>query len=90
MSNYNCSHCGAPAVVSATGFTNDGQVCTGHYCTTCYGELPESHIHHWRNIRHRGEVEVPEPSTCSTLALLVGAFVAVSVFGLLVITVLYS
>lgn len=71
MSNYNCSHC---------GFTNDGQVCTGHYCTACYGLLPESHVHHWRNIRHRGEVEIPSPR-----ALLVAC-----VLGLCVITVLYS
>lgn len=76
MSIYNCSHCGNPAVVSATAV--DGY--TGHY-----GELPESHIHHWRNIRHRGEQ--PPCSPWTGLALLVGA---VSIFGLLVITVLYS
>jgi hypothetical protein len=88
MSNYNCSHCGAPAVVSATGFTNDGQVCTGHYCTACYGLLPESHIHHWRNIRHQGEVAVPSPR--ATIALLVGVVLLACVLGLCVITVLYS
>lgn len=76
MSNYTCSHCGNPAVVSATAV--DGY--TGHYCTACYGELPESHVHHWRNIRHRGE----QPSPWTGLALLA------CIFGLLVITVLYS
>lgn len=92
MSNYKCSHCSNQAVVSATAMTDDGSIYTGHYCQECYGELPESHIHHWRNVRHTGE-QPPEHSTCSPwtgLDLLVGAFVAVSIFGLLVITVLFS